>query len=174
MGPLRSYSARSMERAIGVISKLIKSKVDAGTNASNVIERLAMRRYLEFYSDIDQDLDVIKAKPYKPESFWEYPSSDPADPQYWEPFRCGFIATDAYVCSNNWSIFTAALYSRLQTFYNHILKGKKTLSPVNSNIDIAARAWIDSTVYSSVFYRHYRQEYRRSNHIVRFYGYNNM
>lgn len=69
MGPLRAYSTRSMERAIGVISKLVKSKTDAGVNASNIIERLAMRRYVDFFSDIQQELDLIKARPYKPESF---------------------------------------------------------------------------------------------------------
>lgn len=172
MGPLRAYSTRSMERAIGVISKLIKSKVDAGVNASNVIESLAMRHYVDFYSDIQQELNLIKARPYKPESYWDHPSTDPAAPQYWEPFRCGVLATESSVQSDNWSISTVTLYSCMQRFYRHVLNGQETLFPVNANIDIAARAWIDSTEYSSVFYRNCRQEFRRSNHIVRFYGYN--
>lgn len=172
MGPLRAYSTRSMERAIGVISKLVKSKTDAGVNASNIIERLAMRRYVDFFSDIQQELDLIKARPYKPESFWDHPSADPAAPQYWEPFRCGVVATESTVRSDSWSIPTATLYSCLQRFYRHILNGQGVLPPVNMHIDIAARAWIHSTEYSSAFYRHCRQEFRRSNHIVRFYGYN--
>lgn len=69
MGPLRAYSFRPMERAFGAISTLIKSKVEAGINASNVVERLALRRYVDFYSDIQQELDPIRPRPYKAESF---------------------------------------------------------------------------------------------------------
>ncbi len=173
MGPLRAYSSRSMERAIGVISTLIKSKVEAGINASNVVERLALRRYVDFYSDIQQELDLIRPRPYKAESFWNCSTEDQSAPQYWEPFRCGVVATDCNVSFGNWSIPTDALYSCLQQFYRHTLNGEESQSPVDINIDIAARAWINSTVYSSLFYRNYRQEFRRSNHIVKFYGYNN-
>ncbi|RCH82705.1 hypothetical protein CU097_003704, partial [Rhizopus azygosporus] len=158
MGPLRAYSFRPMERAFGAISTLIKSKVEAGINASNVVERLALRRYVDFYSDIQQELDPIRPRPA---------------PQYWEPFRCGVVATECNVSSDNWSIPTDTLYSCLQQFYRHTLNGEESRSPIDINIDIAARAWINSTVYSSVYYRNYRQEFRRSNHIVKFYGYNN-
>ncbi|RCH81237.1 hypothetical protein CU097_003171, partial [Rhizopus azygosporus] len=41
------------------------------------------------------------------------------------------------------------------------------------NVYIAARAWINSTIYSSVYYYNYRQEFKHGNHIVKFYGYNN-
>ncbi|ORE01113.1 hypothetical protein BCV72DRAFT_310331 [Rhizopus microsporus var. microsporus] len=126
-----AYISRSIERALDIISTLIKSKIEAGINASNVVEPLALQ----------QKLDLVRPRPYGAESFWN--------------------------CSSD------ALYSCLQQFYCHTLNGEESRPPVDINIDIAARVWINSTVYSSLFYRNYRQEFRRSNHIVKFYGYNN-
>ncbi|CEG81462.1 hypothetical protein RMATCC62417_15666 [Rhizopus microsporus] len=162
-----------MERALDIISTLIKSKIEAGINTSNVVEPLALRRYFDFYSDLQQELDPIQPRPYKAESFWNCSSDDPSAARYWKQFRCGVVATECNVSSGTRSIPTAALYSCLQQFYHHTLNGEESHFPVDINIDIAARAWINSTVYSSLFYRNYRQEFRRSNHIVKFYGYNN-
>jgi hypothetical protein len=46
LGPMRAYSARSMERAIGKYKKLIKSKSNVAANAGNVMVRLATRAYI--------------------------------------------------------------------------------------------------------------------------------
>ncbi|KAI9327957.1 hypothetical protein BD770DRAFT_334331, partial [Pilaira anomala] len=61
-GSMRSYSARSMERTIGRYSKLIKSRVAAGKNAGNLVERLSMRSYFNLAVNITDLLDTVKPK----------------------------------------------------------------------------------------------------------------
>ncbi|KAG1445366.1 hypothetical protein G6F56_009939 [Rhizopus delemar] len=151
MGPLRVYSTRSMERAIGNISKSIHSNIDSGKNASNIIEQ-----------------NLIKPKQYRPESFWPNPSENSDSAQLWEPFKLNIQTKDNTVGQ----LDIQPLQQSLNNFYRHISLNSSTELLVNV-IDLAGRAWIDNTVYNSEFYRHYRREYRRNNSIVMFNGYNN-
>lgn len=172
-GPLRAYSTRSMERAIGNLSKSINSNVSSGRNASNIIEGLAINKILGLTIDIDDELDVIRPKPYKPSSFWKNPSGDSFDSQYWEPFKLNVSASSVSVGTQAWSLSTVAFLSCLKKFYQ-FTEGPlfQPLDLSSNTIDLAGRAWIDHTVYNSEFYRHYRREYRRNNSIVKFIGYN--
>ncbi|KAG2216811.1 hypothetical protein INT45_013823 [Circinella minor] len=57
MGPLRYYSARCMERMIGVYKQRIKSLRSPGKNASNILMDLASERYMD--STIDKSSQAI-------------------------------------------------------------------------------------------------------------------
>ncbi|KAI9488089.1 hypothetical protein BDB00DRAFT_849943 [Zychaea mexicana] len=54
LGPLRGYSTRSAERAIGFFEKHVKSRVSPGANAGNIIKRqLLMRNFERVYNPED-------------------------------------------------------------------------------------------------------------------------
>ncbi|KAI7848621.1 hypothetical protein BDC45DRAFT_574641 [Circinella umbellata] len=55
LGPLCSFSARSMERAIGFLKKRIKSQKNPGVNAGNILRRQQACRY---YSSLLEDRQV--------------------------------------------------------------------------------------------------------------------
>ena len=64
-GVLKAYSGRSMERTIGRYKKLIKSKVDAGANAGNVLERFTIYGYVNSLNiNIMESLNLLEPKQY--------------------------------------------------------------------------------------------------------------
>ncbi|OAD80872.1 hypothetical protein PHYBLDRAFT_138425 [Phycomyces blakesleeanus NRRL 1555(-)] len=85
-GPLQCYSTRSMERVIGVFSKLIKSKSKGGRNASFLVERFAIHNYTSTAISICDEINLIQPKPYGRESYMDLPN-DPSGAQLWEPFH---------------------------------------------------------------------------------------
>ncbi|KAG2203717.1 hypothetical protein INT45_011297, partial [Circinella minor] len=55
LGPLHSFSARSMERAIGFLKKRIKPQKNPGVNAGNILRRQQACRY---YSSLLEDSQI--------------------------------------------------------------------------------------------------------------------
>ncbi|CAO3698537.1 unnamed protein product [Rhizopus stolonifer] len=135
MGPLRVYSIRSMERAIGNISKSIYSNIDSGKNASNIIEQVAMRKFVKMNIDIEDELNLIKPKQYRPESFWPNPSGNSDSAQLWEPFKLDIQTEDNTVGQ----LDIQSLQQSLNNFYRHIDFNPSTESLANV-IDLAGRA----------------------------------
>ena len=66
-----------MERTIGRYSKLIKSRVAAGKNAGNLVERLSMRSYFNLAVNINDLLDTVKPKKTSLDDFIELSLSSP-------------------------------------------------------------------------------------------------
>ncbi|OAD74354.1 hypothetical protein PHYBLDRAFT_167768 [Phycomyces blakesleeanus NRRL 1555(-)] len=86
LGSLRCYSTRSMERVIGVFSKLIKSKCKSSRNASFLVERFTLHNYINIAISIQNEIDLIQPKLYGRESYMNL-SNDPSGAQLWEPFH---------------------------------------------------------------------------------------
>ncbi|KAG2211938.1 hypothetical protein INT47_004625 [Mucor saturninus] len=84
-GPLRSYTGRSMERVIGVYSKLIESRRMGGRNASMLIERFAIRNFINGIIDITREIDLIAPARPGDIDFMDLPDSLD-DVQLWAPF----------------------------------------------------------------------------------------
>ncbi|OAD68465.1 hypothetical protein PHYBLDRAFT_173457 [Phycomyces blakesleeanus NRRL 1555(-)] len=85
-GPLRCYSTCSMERVIGVFSKLINSKSKGDQNASFLVEQFAIHNYTSMAISICDEINLIWPKPYGRESYMDLPN-DPSGAQLWEPFH---------------------------------------------------------------------------------------
>lgn len=162
LGPLRAYSTRSMERAIGVFSKLINSKREGGKNASNIIERLAIQNYLNCILNLEELIDVIKPKPYAETSYINHPS-DLVGVQLWEPFFRVILNNQSTVEG----IEGRTLIKALKKFY--LRSGIGSIDLANNTIILAARFWNDCTVYSSCMYRRLKKETSRGNQYVMFY-----
>ena len=164
MGNLRVYSTRSMERTIGKYSKLIKSRVSSGKNAGNLVERLAIRGYLNCSVDVNELLDPIIPQKTSLDDFLELPSISPYnyDHQLWSPFE-----TIPYLQE-----FTTipTFTKELQTYYTRSDSQQVNLQYTMDTIKFAARALIGSHIYGSEMYRQKRSEYRRGNHYIRFHA----
>ncbi|OAD69424.1 hypothetical protein PHYBLDRAFT_172669 [Phycomyces blakesleeanus NRRL 1555(-)] len=142
-GPLRCYSTRSMERVIGVFSKLIKSKSKGGRNASFLVEQFAIHNYTSMAISICDEINLIWPKPYGRESYMDLPN-DPSGAQLWEPFHQFVNLNDDLVEGVGGPSVKEALlkyYWRTTGLTGHEFG--------DSVVVVAARLWMDLTVYSS-------------------------
>lgn len=163
-GPLRAFSTRSMERSIGVFSKLIKSKRDGGKNASNLIVRFGMHNHINSVLSIDQLTNIIKTRPYSSSSYMNLPQ-DRDGPQLWEPFNTITLNNSVSIEDVNGEKIIKALIKYI--FRSSTVKLKP--SDLNGvNITLASRLWLNSTVISSSQYRRFKNETGRGNHHVMF------
>lgn len=161
-GPMRVYSARSMERTIGKYSRLIKSTVFSGKNAGNIVERLATRSIVNFSLDITRLLDIIQPNRTSLDDYLELPESSMhnMDHQLWSPFSSANIASDTPIES----VPAKVVKKELAKYYTR----SASCSLNNTHIDISARALLESHVYGSIMYRRIRHENRRGNHYILF------
>ncbi|OAD81297.1 hypothetical protein PHYBLDRAFT_161912 [Phycomyces blakesleeanus NRRL 1555(-)] len=161
-GPLRCYSTRSMERVIGVFSKLIKSKSKGGRNASFLIERFVIHNYTSMAISICDEINLIRPKPYGKESYVDLPN-DPSGAQLWDPFHQFVNLNDDLVEGVGGPSVKEALlkyYQRTTGLTGHEFG--------DSVVVVAACLWMDSTVYSSCMYQRKKNETSRGNHYVMF------
>ncbi|OAD65336.1 hypothetical protein PHYBLDRAFT_176248 [Phycomyces blakesleeanus NRRL 1555(-)] len=142
-GPLQCYSTCSMERVIGVFSKLIKSKSKGGRNASFLVKRFAIHNYTSTAISICDEINLIRPKPYGRESYMDLPN-DPSGAQLWEPFH-------QFVNLNNDSVEGVggpSVKEALLKYYRRTT-GLTGHEFGDSVVVVVARLWMDSTVYSS-------------------------
>ncbi|OAD65483.1 C2H2-type zinc finger transcription factor [Phycomyces blakesleeanus NRRL 1555(-)] len=161
-GPLRCYFTRSMERVIGVFLKLIKSKSKGGRNASFLVEQFAIHNYTSMAISICDEINLIWLKLYGRESYMDLPN-DPSGAQLWELFHQFVNLNDDLVEGVGGPSVKEAL---LKYYWRTTgLTGHKFGDSV---VVVAARLWMDLTVYSSCMYRRKKNETSRGNHYVMF------
>ncbi|KAG2193951.1 hypothetical protein INT47_003521 [Mucor saturninus] len=122
---------------------LIKSKVHAGKNAGNIVERLSIRGYINFAIDTVSLLDTITATKTSLDDFIELPliAIHNQDHQLWSPFN--LISQDMVE-----SVPTDTFLRELKIYYS-----RSTTSPLsyitinNMNFKIAARALFKTCWY---------------------------
>ncbi|OAD68523.1 hypothetical protein PHYBLDRAFT_172950 [Phycomyces blakesleeanus NRRL 1555(-)] len=162
LGPLRCYSTRSMERVIGVFSKLIKSKCKGGRNASFLVERFTLHNYVNTAISIQNEIDLIQPKPYGRESHMHLPN-DFSGAQLWEPFHRFAHLNDDLVEGVSGPSVKDAL-----TRYYQRTSGLMISNIGDFTIVVAGRLWMNPTVYSSCMYQQRRNERSRGNHYMMF------
>ncbi len=164
-GVLRAYSARSMERSIGKYKKLIKSKVNAGANAGNILERLTTRNHINSQSwSVQTELDLLTPRSYAENSYKNNPSGEAGDPQLWEPFQ------DCLVTSLPAGVDCRFFLKALLKYYRRTEVNGASIVGIDSfdSIYIAGRAWAYNNVYTSTLYKNYISERRRGNNYIMF------
>lgn len=165
-GCMRAYSARSMERTIGRYSRLIKSKVFAGKNAGNLIEKISLRNSVNLALDMEKELDLIGPKKTSLDDYYELPSSSKfnLDHQLWSPFATSNLSHEVEIES----VSSKIISKELVKYYSRSSSSASSL--FITKIDISARALINNHVYSSIMYRRVKREFRRGNHYVLFHA----
>lgn len=168
LGPMSVYSCRCLERSIGQIKKLIRSRVKTGANAGNVIHRLALSSYLKQLSwTPEEELELNTKNKYTGDTYLNPSLDSQSEYQLWEPF----IDTTVYTKSvNNTGISLKKLQNSLVRHYTRVLPNFNQQSSLDcSELKIAGRCWSDpSTEYSSIYYRMKSRHDMRGNHIVMF------
>lgn len=170
LGPMRSFSTRPLERTIGKFSKLIKSRKDSGVNAGNVIERIATRQYVRFAIDSEKKVNLITKKPYSSNTVIDGPPDSLESHELWSPILRDFNLISA---RNDYSSFLGVnitnriILEALKGFYIRALP-RPSYKSLDLIVEIAGRALIGSTLFSSVFSRHYQNQYGRGNHHIMF------
>ncbi|OAD71933.1 hypothetical protein PHYBLDRAFT_169846 [Phycomyces blakesleeanus NRRL 1555(-)] len=161
-GPLRCYSTHSMERVIGIFSKLIKSKSKGGRNASFLVEQFAIHNYTSMAISICDEVNLIRPKPYGRESYMDLPN-DPSDAQLWEPFHQFVNLNDDLVEGVGGPSVKEALL-----IYYRRTTGLTSHEFGDSVVVVAARLWMNSTVYSPCMYQRKKNKTSCGNHYVMF------
>ena len=163
-GPLRAYSCRNLERTIKKYSNLIKSKSKINANASNILTSQAGYNS-HFVRNITQSL---KPNPtYSTSSFWCHPSGHSHYPQLWEPFIHDSLSNNISANLLHCGVQKEKVVKALESFYARTT-GLKEVTLDNLEIGIAAKAWKDSKLYSSVFDRSKKGLETRAGNIVLF------
>ncbi len=158
-GPLRVYSSRSMERSIGNLKKMIRSKVEAGRNASNIVERNALFNY------VNTLLGDETAGQSRNNNFRSLPGDDNNGPQLWEPLvRCNLINGNNCIEGVDKNI----IFTSLQKYYGRYIHADPATINVEYTVELSGRLWKDSWVYSSIMNRRVTRESRRGNQYVMF------
>jgi hypothetical protein len=164
-GPLRAYSTRSMERAIGKFSKLIKSKVKGGKNASNLIQRFAMHGYIKSMLNIEALINAIRPRPYNDSSYDCLPS-DENGPQLWQPFQTVLSIVNVEKIEG---VPGARIIKALKKYYSRFFSlAMEQVQLSTTEIKAACSLWRDSYLYASCMSRRIRRATSRSNHFVMF------
>ncbi|KAI7895629.1 uncharacterized protein EV154DRAFT_494228 [Mucor mucedo] len=88
MGPLRCYSAKSLERSIGTYKKRIRSSLHPGINAGNIMETKEIFKF--FNASGIFDFSALTASPDSNEKNFEQHPQDATYPQLWSPFDDSF------------------------------------------------------------------------------------
>ena len=157
-GPLRVYSARSMERSIGNLKKMIKSKVEAGTNASNIVERNAFFNYVNTLFGDDT------AGQSEDTHFRSLPG-DTDGPQLWEPFVQETLVDGGDRIEG---VQMKTVISGLKKYYGRLIPANPVDVDIQYTIECSGRLWKDSWVYFSLMNKRITRESRRGNHYVMF------
>ncbi|KAG2191239.1 hypothetical protein INT47_012016, partial [Mucor saturninus] len=168
-GCMRSYSARSMERTIRKYFKLIKSKVHAGTNAGNMVERLSIRGYVNLALDTVSLLESITPIKTSLDDFIELPPTaiHNQNHQLWSPFIT--ITTTSSNLVDSMPINT--FIRELKIYYGRSTRSIfASITIHNLTIKMAARALLFSNIITSRMHRRIRAEHRRGNRFVLFHA----
>lgn len=157
-GCLKSYSARSMERTIGQFKRVINAKTNVGTNAGNILERLAMMSTLENMPwDTEEEVSLITTR--GEDVYLEHPSGEQDSAQLWKPFEaCTTTSLPLDVSADK---FKNALEKNYVRLYNCEAES------LDTEVLVAHRCWLSNTVYAS---HHYQKRVRstRGNQYVMF------
>lgn len=86
MGVLRSYSARSMERAIQMYKQRIKTRNSVDENIGNVLLKMNFQGYIKSLSwNIDEELNLLAPRTYSNNTFMQH--KEDLDLQLWSPIK---------------------------------------------------------------------------------------
>lgn len=170
LGPLRAYSARPLERAIGQYSKMIRSRSRPGAQASNVMYKISAIRYAQ------RTVPAMRKQASLDSSMFLDAQTGPSAPQIWTPFTTGsFDGLFTFAGIQHQSLLRVIKQfwlraSRLFDDAERALVGEmplrwQDLTLDTANFMVADRLWKDSIVFQSLHYQ--APTVQRANHFVR-------
>lgn len=161
-GVLKSYSAFSMERSIGVIKRVLKSRSSVAANAGNILERSTLYNYIISSNiNVKEKINLLAPRNYSTDTFIALDLENQNSAQLW-----GSPLEAASFSNLPFSITSAKLVVALQRFYKRI---DFTFSLLNlESLIVAGRCWFEDSIYVSRLYREHIGERRRGNNYIMF------
>ncbi|KAG1451900.1 hypothetical protein G6F56_007965 [Rhizopus delemar] len=146
MGPLRSLSCKASKRSIKLHINSIRTGSRPGQNANNI---LVQRGVMSSAGIIEALAEDENHGTYAPDSWMVNPNGDPNSPQLWKPFG-HYVGLDSVaLCDGvDGMVISVALRS-----YDRRLHGNTITELENEEVQLAERAWANSSVYSSCMHR---------------------
>lgn len=171
MGVLRSFSARSMERAIQMYKRRIKARHNVDENIGNVLFKMNFQGYIKSLSwSIDEELNLLAPRTYSKNTFIQHKEDN--DLQLWSPIKedCSLCNLPLGVDSNNFLDALQKYCLRQLSFSKLNLQDLKKIITKESiaSINVSGRAWYNTQVYKSVMYAKHINESRRNNTFLKF------
>lgn len=153
-----------MERSIGLYKKLIRSKVDSGTNAGNILQRFSFYNHVNNLGiDVEKELNLMGPRAYKTDTYLSLDPEDNDSPQLWSS-PIAFFPTTKLPCQVTHSKFENAL----RRFYSRTSGIQFCASSEDILLRIAGRCWFRDNVYTSQLYSTHINEHRRGNNFIKF------
>lgn len=169
LGSLRAVSARSLERKIGVVKRVVKSTNKAGVNAGNELEQEDIFTFLEFAGAIDflepfqkRTKDIAETFRYHPAADFNLPDYDEKKklPQQWIPFLPSvplveLLSSPAEVIPGTKVTFKE-LTTAMLTFHKRLIGNAAAAFSQHhliQAVEFSERLWCDSIVYSTESYK---------------------
>jgi hypothetical protein len=170
LGPLRAYSARPLERAIGQYSKMIRSRSRPGAQVSNVMHKISAIRYVQ------RTVPAMRKQPPLDSNTFLAAQAGPSAPQIWTPFTPGSFDgpfTLAGIQLQDLLRVVKQFWLRASRLFDNAesaLAGDMPLRWQDLTLDtvnfmVAGRLWKDSMVFQSLHYQ--APNMQRANHFVR-------
>jgi hypothetical protein len=165
LGPLNVYSTRSQERAIGRYTELITAKVRTNVQASNLIEKMAIRSFMSHSIDVETTANILRPAPLSSSSYRDNDDDPSSDTQLWEPFlEIDFNAAPMEAFEG---VEMNKIKKAMNSYYRRQFSDRG-VSVQGFEVVVAGRAWVNSLVIGSQRYRNLKHEFRRANHYVMF------
>ena len=161
MGPLRFLSCRASERSIKLHTNSIRSGSRPGQNANNI---LVQRGVMSSAGITEALVEDENHETYGPDSWMVNPNGDPNSPQLWEPSG-HYVGLDSVALCDG--VDGMVISVALRSYYRR-LHGNTIIELENEEVQLAERAWADSSVYSSCMHRTRKHLITRADNFVMF------
>ncbi|KAG1444395.1 hypothetical protein G6F56_010315 [Rhizopus delemar] len=160
LGPLYSYSTRSLERSFGIMKRSIKAKVKVGKkNAGNVLVLLAIRSYLrQLPWSPEEELNLFVTRPRDDGACMNHLSGSLDDPQLWAPFK-RFNLVDSGMIEGE--VSAASVHKALVRFCGRVSGYTASIALDDFDIITAGWGWTSGDhVYGPLASRNFLNEFR--------------
>lgn len=166
LGPLRVYSTRSQERAIGYFKNMITGTVKTQAQASNLIEKVAIRSFLYQSLDIVEEGNIIRPSTFDESSYLDNLDDENCTAQFWIPFQTVQLCNDTEEFEG---VQISKFRKALSKYYRRKFSNERISIVDNIDFVLAGRVWFnDYTVITSIYYARINREFRRAGYYVFF------
>ncbi|KAL9553099.1 hypothetical protein MBANPS3_003442 [Mucor bainieri] len=170
LGPMPSYSCRSLERSIGYFKTLMTAKINDQAQPSNLVEKVMVRSLLGHTLDVEKMANLIPPASTKRTNWIEHADDNNGvmlERQLWS------VCNDEVMLPDDKAIYQGVLVKTIRKALSHFYKRRtsdKSLQ-VTGTIKFrqAARAWLeDKVILSSNYHADATKEFRRAGYFVIF------
>ena len=165
-GPLKVYSARSLEQSIGFFKDLITGTVKTQAQASNLIEKVAIRSFVNRSVNVVDAANIISPPSYSDDTYWDNADDESCTAQLWIPFLTVQLCDDAEEFEG---VKFGILRKAMRNYYRREFSESGIVIDSDINFGLAGRAWLDKPmVISSRYYAKKNREFRRAGYYIMF------